>query len=131
MNNILVSNYRLAFKQITKLLFLLLFTMVSAITLAKSDTTLSQKPINKAKVLIVISSDSHGYWLPEVLEPYHILQQAGFIIDIASPLGGKGKASGGFRLSPQQNSWFEQSSLKKKLPQSIPANQVIPTGLIY
>jgi hypothetical protein len=35
--------------------------------------------LKKTKVLIVISSDEHGYWLPEVLEPYHLLQQAGFI----------------------------------------------------
>ncbi len=76
------------------------------------------------KVLIIISSDSHGYWLPEVLEPYQLLQQAGFEIDIASPLGGKGKASGSFRLSSEQEQWFAQSSLLKKLPNSIAVNQV-------
>lgn len=73
----------------------------------------------KQKVLIVISSDKHGFWLPEVLEPYQLLQQAGFDIDIASPLGGKGKASGSFRLSSAQKSWFKQSSLRNKLPHSI------------
>ena len=78
----------------------------------------------KPKVLIVISSDEHGYWLPEVLEPYQLLQQAGFEIDIASPLGGKGKASGSSRLSSEQEKWFEQSSLPKKLPNSLTINQV-------
>jgi len=78
----------------------------------------------KQKVLIVISSDSHGYWLPEVLEPYELLEQAGFEIDIASPLGGSGKASGSSRLSSEQEKWFEQSSLAKKLPHSLTINKV-------
>jgi len=78
----------------------------------------------KQKVLIVISSDSHGYWLPEVLEPYELLEQAGFEIDIASPLGGSGKASGSSRLSSEQEKWFEQSSLAKKLPHSLTINEV-------
>jgi putative intracellular protease/amidase len=78
----------------------------------------------KTKVLIVISSDEHGYWLPEVLEPYQLLQQAGFIIDIASPLGGEGKSRGEFRLSSTQEEWLEQSSLVKKLLSSLPITQV-------
>ena len=78
----------------------------------------------KSKVLIVISSDEHGYWLPEVLEPYQLLQQAGFEINIASPLGGKGKASGSSRLSSEQEKWFEQSNLLTKLSNSLSINQV-------
>jgi len=80
----------------------------------------------KQKVLIVISSDEHGYWLPEVLEPYQLLQQANFEIDIASPLGGKGKASGSSRLSSEQEKWLEQSSLPKKLANSLSINNVNP-----
>jgi putative intracellular protease/amidase len=78
----------------------------------------------KTKVLIVISSDEHGYWLPEVLEPYQLLQQAGFIIDIASPLGGEGKSRGEFSLSSTQEEWLEQSSLVKDLTDSLAINQV-------
>ena len=78
----------------------------------------------KTKVLIVISSDEHGYWLPEVLEPYHLLQQAGFIIDIASPLGGEGKSRGELRLSSTQEELLEQSSLVKKLLNSLTIDQV-------
>lgn len=78
----------------------------------------------QTKVLIVISSDEHGYWLPEVLEPYHLLQQAGFIIDIASPLGGAGKSRGEFSLSSAQKEWLVQSSLVKKLLNSLTINQV-------
>jgi len=83
-----------------------------------------KQPETKAKVLIVISSDEHGYWLPEVLEPYQLLQQAGFTIDIASPLGGSGKSSGGFRLSSTQEEWLKQSSLVEKLSNSLKVNQL-------
>lgn len=79
----------------------------------------------KDKVLIIISSDEHGYWLPEVVEPYKLLEQAGFEIDIASPKGGKGFISGRSRLSNKDNSWFTRSSLMEKLEQSIELNQVI------
>lgn len=71
------------------------------------------------KVLIVISSDKHGYWLPEVLEPYQLLQQAGYRMDIASPKGDKGKPSGSFRLSNKQKRWFAHSKLKHQLQQPL------------
>jgi putative intracellular protease/amidase len=77
------------------------------------------------KVLIVVSSDKSGFWLPEVVEPYFLLEQSGFKMDIASPLGGKGKASGASRLSSKQNEWFLSSKLKKQLSESIPLNKVI------
>jgi len=67
----------------------------------------------KTKILIVVSSDSHGYWLPEVVEPYRIFAKAGITIDIASPKGGKGKAGG--RLTKQDRIWYQQSSLPEKL----------------
>ena len=67
------------------------------------------------KVLVVISADKHGYWLPEVLEPYRLLEKAGYKVDIASPQGNKGKASGSSRLSQLDESWFEDSSLMRKL----------------
>jgi len=76
------------------------------------------------RVLIVVSSDRHGYWLPEVVEPYQLLQQAGFAIDIASPLGGEGKASGVFRLSAEQKNWLKHSELTKKLSNSKKIKQV-------
>lgn len=105
---------------------ILTFLSLSSVAGNKNIQTLKDKQLNKAKpkVLIVISSDKHGYWLPEVLEPYQLLQQAGFFIDIASPLGGKGKPRGEFRLSSTQKAWFEQSSLVKKLTDSLVINQV-------
>jgi len=98
--------------------------LTSSITFANSTATPNLQGLEKRKVLIVISSDDHGYWLPEVLEPYQGLQQAGFKVDIASPLGGQGKASGNFRLSSQQQLWFKQSSLKGKLSRTLPINHV-------
>jgi len=109
--------------------FSILFTTffsLSSLACNNSDRSLQDETLHeeKQKVLIVISSDSHGYWLPEVLEPYQLLQQAGFEIDIASPLGGKGKASGSSRLSSEQVKWLEQSNLPKKLPNSLTINTV-------
>nr|WP_269801188.1 type 1 glutamine amidotransferase domain-containing protein [Colwellia sp. 75C3] len=43
---------------------------------------------------------------------------------MASPLGGKGKASGSARLSSEQEKWFEQSNLPTKLSNSLTINQV-------
>ena len=71
------------------------------------------------KVLFVISSDKHGYWLPEVLEPFQLLQQAGFDVDIASPKGGEGTIRGSFQLSKKQTTWFNNSALKDKLASSM------------
>ncbi len=76
------------------------------------------------KVLVVISSDQHGYWLPEVLEPYQVLENAGYEIDIASPDGGVGKASGTFRLSDAQQQWLQQSSLSAKLGQPLALSDI-------
>ena len=78
------------------------------------------------KILIIVSSDNHGYWLPEVVEPYILLEKAGYQIDIASPKGGAGKASGNFRLSSKYQSWFEQSVLAKQLEQSMALKAVNP-----
>jgi len=88
--------------------------------------TANDSKINQAqKVLIIVSSDKAGFWLPEVVEPYFLLEQSGFSIDIASPLGGKGKASGASRLSNKQEKWFFSSELKKQLNKTISLKNVI------
>jgi len=131
MNNIFAFNThkqpKVTLRTFSMICFSILFvTFLSLSSLAANSNvqTLKNKKQNEARVLIVISSDKHGYWLPEVLEPYQLLQQAGFEIDIASPLGGKGKESGSSRLSSEQEKWFEQSSLPKKLSNSLTINQI-------
>jgi putative intracellular protease/amidase len=124
MNHLILINYRSTLKLLLTLLLSTLFTVTSAISFANSNVSPNQQILDKRKVLIVISSDDHGYWLPEVIEPYELLQQAGFYIDIASPLGGQGKAGGSSRLSSQQQSWFKESSLKKELTNTLTINQV-------
>jgi len=79
----------------------------------------------KEKVLIVISSDQHGYWLPEVVQPYQLLEQAGFEIDIASPRGNMGNVRASSRLSDKESHWYKRSSLLNKLKQPIALKQVI------
>lgn len=133
MNNILAINThkqpKVKLRIFSMICFIILFvTFFSLKSLAGMDNAqvLKNKKQHaiKPKVIIVISSDKHGYWLPEVLYPYQLLQQAGFEIDIASPLGGKGKASGSTRLSSEQVKWFEQSNLPTKLSNSLTINQV-------
>ena len=131
MNNILTTHKQPKVKLLTFsiacfiILFITLYSLNSAAGNSNVQTLKNPKQHEKKlKVLIVISSDKHGYWLPEVLEPYQLLQQAGFEIDIASPLGGKGKASGSFRLSLEQEKWFEQSDLPAQLSNSLMIGQV-------
>lgn len=105
----------------------LVFTLMFVCMLfMAADVSANVSKVNQIqKVLIIVSSDKAGYWLPEVVEPYFLLEQAGFKMDIASPLGGKGKASGVSRLSDEQEKWFLGSRLQKQLNESIPLNQVI------
>ena len=133
MNNILVitSHKQPKIKFLTFLIncfvtVFVVFFSLSSLAGNNKVQTLKNKTLDKVKaqVLIIISSDKHGYWLPEVLEPYQLLQQAGFEIDIASPLGGKGKASGSSRLSSEQEKWFRQSNLPTKLSNSLTINQI-------
>lgn len=133
MNNIFLIDTRkqpnTSLKVFSMMYFTFLFSAFFSLScLANNNNDQQSKGKNhhetKQRILIVISSDTHGYWLPEVLEPYQLLQQAGFEVDIASPLGGKGKASGSFRLTSAQEKWFEQSSLFKKLPRSLAIDQV-------
>lgn len=95
------------------------FYFICGSVIAAQVSGVKQDIVND-KVLIVVSSDKHGYWLPEVLEPYQILQKAGFEIDIASPKGGEGAARGSSRLSNKQVKWFENSTLQNKLLNSMP-----------
>jgi putative intracellular protease/amidase len=95
---------------------------------ANSETDTSAPTANKSspskKILFVVSSDNYGYFMSEVIEPYQLLQNSGFVIDITSPKGGQGKASGMARLSTKQTQWFNQSTLKEQLKQSIPLNNI-------
>lgn len=109
----------------TTLISLLLIYCIATSAIAKNinDEEISNEEI-KNKVLIVISSNKHGFWLPEVVQPYLLLEQAGFHIDIASPKGDRGNVRGSFQLSTKERREFKQSSLTKKLEQPIALIQV-------
>ena len=111
---------------ITLFIGILLLSTINSSARAKN---LTKEPVIHLahKVLIVISSDKHGYWLPEVTEPYRILEDAGYHIDIASPLGDVGRASGRSRLSTSDSRWLPQSSLAEKLDQPIALQDIHPT----
>ena len=106
------------------LCILLLITMTGHVWAKQGSLGNPETVAKNGKVLVVVSSDPHGFWLPEVLEPYQLLAEAGYQIDIASPEGGQGKASGRFSLSKKQKYWFKDSRLKHQLQQSLPLADV-------
>ena len=110
-------------KSIKKSLFLvqlILLIVVNGLTVKEVQASSNENE----KVLIIISSDSRGYWLPEVVEPYYLLEKAGFQIDVASPKGGAGKASGTRRLKHSYKKWLKKSKLSRQLENAIPLAEV-------
>jgi len=107
-------------QRLTRILILTVALFHGAVYASEAGKADSASAENR--ILIIVSSDSHGYWLPEVVEPYRIFVKAGFTIDIASPKGGEGKAGG--RLSKQDRSWYQQSSLPEKLANAKALSQV-------
>lgn len=104
--------------------FIALITCLSLLMLYSREANATDPLKNDEKVLIVVSSDKHGYWLPEVIEPYQLLKKAGYIIDIASPKGGEGRPRGQIQLSKTQWDWFKQSTLKDTLNNSMKLSSV-------
>jgi len=112
-------------QQLSAVLLLLVALFIVAIcqsSVYASEPNNKELQVESKKILIVVSSDSHGYWLPEVVEPYRIFAKAGFTIDIASPKGGEGQAGG--RLTRQDRTWFQQSSLPEKLSNGMALSEV-------
>ncbi|PKG82160.1 hypothetical protein CXF85_14785 [Colwellia sp. 75C3] len=84
MNNILAINThkqpKVTLRLFSMIFFIILFvTFFSLKSFANIDNAQSLKNPKrhgtKLKVIIVISSDKHGYWLPEVLYPSHLKMQ--------------------------------------------------------
>ena len=88
--------------------------------------TVNAQTMKFKPILFVVSSDEHGYWLPEVVEPYYMLSRAGFKIDIASPLGGKGVQRGVNRMSNHYNRWYQSSILVDQLESTLLLSEVSP-----
>lgn len=91
-----------------------------------SAEQIDNKELENDRVLFVISSDKHGYWLPEVVEPYYILDKAGYKIDIASPKGGNGVQRGVSRMDDSHKNWLRTSKLIKQLDSAIPLSNINP-----
>ncbi|KGJ90537.1 type 1 glutamine amidotransferase domain-containing protein [Thalassotalea sp. ND16A] len=113
-------------------LLLYFFSTFTFANSALSNNVQAQTQVlaKQGKILIIISSDQHGFWLPEVLEPYRLLADAGYAIDIASPLGGDGYARGVSRLSKEQQNWFNNADLKQQLQQTKPLSAVVATAYL-
>ena len=89
----------------------------------------------RKKILIIATNHDRlnngqetGYWLGEITHFYHILADAGFEIDFASPKGSKppmDKKS--YNLRDRDNRKFiENSNLKQRLETPIPIDQLNP-----
>lgn len=88
---------------------------------------------NVNKILIVVTSHSElghtgkksGYYLPEVSHPADVFSRAGFVIDFASPKGGKSPMDPGYDESDLINrSFLSDQDMMKKIGNTIRADQV-------
>lgn len=86
------------------------------------------------KVLIVVTSHSQlgttgkptGYYLSEVAHPAHVIEQAGYTVDIASPQGGKAPMDPGSLdlKDPANKAMMENPEFKKKLENTLKLSEV-------
>ena len=83
-----------------------------------------QQAYAKQKVLIVVSSHQYGYWLPEVVTPYRLLEQAGFQVDIASPYGGAGRAAAKKKLTALDEAFLPK--IQHQLADPMALSEVAP-----
>lgn len=88
----------------------------------------------KKKVLFVVTShdkkgdtgEPTGYYLAEVAHPWHVLHEAGYVIDIVSPKGGKAPVDG-FDLNDSINKIFwENEVYKTKIDNTMKPSDVNP-----
>jgi len=111
------------------LIFLSLTSIAGIFTHIANAEQADAEALKASRILFVISSDKHGYWLPEVVEPYYLLDKAGYEIDIASPKGGSGVQRGVSRMDSFHKSWLEKSKLNQQLESAIPLSDI--TSLDY
>lgn len=89
------------------LLFILLAVLVSSF---------SSHGKSNQSVLFVISAHDYGYWLPELVTPFRILQEGGVLVDVASPNGSPGVAMAKRRLSVKDRTSLPQIQPKLDQP---------------
>ncbi|NEP19520.1 MAG: type 1 glutamine amidotransferase domain-containing protein [Leptolyngbya sp. SIO4C1] len=91
------------------------------------------------KILIIATNHDRldngqetGYWLGEITHFYHILADAGFEIEFASPQGGRPPMDQkSYNLRDRDNrSFLEDDSLRHQLETPIPIDQVNPDDYI-
>lgn len=88
------------------------------------------------KVLIVLTSHAElgssgertGFWLSELTHPYYVLQNAGFSVDLASPLGGPAPIDPRSikEATDAQSEFFEDADLMSKVLTTLPLKEVNP-----
>jgi putative intracellular protease/amidase len=86
------------------------------------------------KVLIVVTSHaslgatgrSTGYYLSEVTHPYAALEQAGFVVDIASPRGGKAPVDDkSLELDdPVNRAFWDRKETRAQLEETLPLRAI-------
>lgn len=96
---------------------LILFALVFGVSSASTAQS-------KGTVLFVLSAHENGYWLPEVMEPYDILQRNGYDVAFASPDGSAGHPSAASRLKGDLVAQYQQLLDNQQISKPIPLEQV-------
>ncbi|MBQ4835753.1 MULTISPECIES: type 1 glutamine amidotransferase domain-containing protein [Pseudoalteromonas] len=109
------------FKVIGLLWFVLLGTFTEQ-ALAKMS--------NSEKVLFILSADKHGYYLPEVVEPYQHIMNNGYTVEFASPDGSPGRPVAYNLLSKQAQVDYKIMRKGSNIDQPKPLKSIQPKDYV-
>jgi len=76
------------------------------------------------KILFILSADKHGYFLPEVVEPYQHIVNSGYQVEFSSPKGSIGKPAAYNRLSEQEKIDYKSLRQSSNIDKPIPLTEV-------
>lgn len=112
-----------------------LFIMMTGITMANDN----QSTITNKKILLIVTNhskyptraDTTGLWVTELTHFYDVMKEAGFEMDLASPLGGKTpldeRSQGWMYMDKSAKAHLADPAFMDKLNNTIPASQINPS----
>ncbi|ESP91457.1 MULTISPECIES: type 1 glutamine amidotransferase domain-containing protein [Pseudoalteromonas] len=108
-----------------KVIGLLWFMLLSAFT----EQALANMN-NSGKVLFILSADKHGYYLPEVVEPYQHIINNGYSVEFASPDGRPGRPVAYKLLSKQAQADYKIMRKNSNIDLPTPLKSIQPKDYI-
>jgi len=113
-----------------------LFTLAASVVFAAAGFSSATGQTAKTKVLIVVTSHNRmgdtgeptGLWLSEMTHPYHVLDKAGFEIDVASIKGGTAPVDprSTAEEDPVNAAFLNNAERRSKLENTLSLNDVSP-----